>query len=377
MGLGGLTHHTFVWLGLIALAWLLWTPETRRAFAGPWPYAAVAVAAVVVSPYVAWNAQHDWVGIKHALSLVQLRHPTWRGVHWQGVLWYVSGQLAVLTPVYFTAGLWAIGGAAVAAVRGRDGEVAAEAPDPGGSADRSIEAPTGARRAAARLLALGTWPLFVYVATLAWAGRSEANWTSAATLGLAAAWGLRQDGAWRRKGRMPVTVPACLATALLCTLALHSVPLMWRAGLRFSDPSHDPAHRLHGWRELGRAAHAARESLSVEGPTVTATADDYAMPAELSFYAPDHAPTFCPPVGRRHNQYDFWPSCAPPIGGNAVWVTREVMVPEDPLRPLFRSWSAPRELLIVDPGSGVVRRHFILYQCRGFLGVPAGRVAEY
>jgi 4-amino-4-deoxy-L-arabinose transferase-like glycosyltransferase len=369
LGLGGLTHHTFVWLGLVALAWLVWAPGPRRAFAGPWPWASLVVAAALVLPYVAWNARHDWVGIRHALSLVDVGQPTWRGLQWRGVLWYAGGQFAVLTPVYFAAGLVAIGAAAAAAVRGGRGAASPVPPAPDGDFDAS--------RAAARLLALGTWPLFLYVATLAWAGRSEANWTSAATLGLGAAWALRQDGAWRRRGRMPLTVPACLATALLCTVAMHGAPLLWRAGFHFHDPSHDPLHRLHGWRELGRAAFAERESLAAEGPTVTATVDDYAMPAELSFYAPDHAPTFCPPVGRRHHQYDFWPACAPPPGGNAVWVTRQPLAADNPVRPLFRSWSAPRRLDIVEPASGVLRRSFYLYRCRGFTGQAGGGARGY
>ncbi|HVP39420.1 MAG TPA: glycosyltransferase family 39 protein, partial [Candidatus Saccharimonadales bacterium] len=350
LGLGGLTHHTFLWLGILALAWLLWTPETRRAFAGPWPWAAAAVAAVVVSPYAIWNAGHDWVGVRHAAALVHLAQPSWRGVGWSGVLYYVAGQFAVFTPFYLAAGLWAIAGETREALRGS---------------------------ARGRLLALATWPLFVYVATLAWAGRSEANWTSAATLAVAAAWALRQDRAWRARGRMPLTVPLCLTTALLVTAALTGTPLLWRAGLRFRDPSHDPTHRLHGWRQLGLAAYALRESLSVEGPTVTATVDDYAIPAELSFYAPDHAMTYCPPLGRRHHQYDFWPSAAPPLGGNAVWVTRYEIPAGAPVRSLFRTWDPARAVDVVEPSSGVLRRRFYLYPCRGFTGPPPDRVRGY
>ncbi|MBI5836994.1 MAG: glycosyltransferase family 39 protein [Candidatus Eisenbacteria bacterium] len=349
LGLGGLTHHTFLWLGLVAAAWLIATPATRRAFTGPWPYVAALVAVAVVSPYLAWNAQHDWVGLRHALGLVRVETPTWRGIRWGGVAYYVEGQFAVLTPVYFASALVAIGSAAARARR-----------DDG-----------------ARLLALGTWPLFAYVATLAFAGRSEANWTSAATLGLAAAWALRVDAAWARRGWMPLVVPAALGTALALTLAAHGAPLFWSLGGDASRPDRDPLHRLHGWRRLGEEVYAARRALAGPTPAVAATVDDYAIPAELSFYAPDHAPTWCPPIGRRHHQYDFWAPGAPPPGGSAVWVTRSPLAGDDPVRGLFRVWSAAREVPIVEPWTGVVRRRFYLYECRGFLGVPQDRLREF
>ena len=56
LGLGGLTHHTFIWLALLAVIWTLWVPRARRGYLTPWPWAAIALAAALVSPYVAWNA---------------------------------------------------------------------------------------------------------------------------------------------------------------------------------------------------------------------------------------------------------------------------------------------------------------------------------
>jgi hypothetical protein len=347
LGLGGLTHHTFLWLGLIALAWTLWVPRVRAGYRTPWPWAAGALAVAIASPYFYWNATHDWVLIKHAISLVETGHDPWRGLEW-----YVTGQFGVLTPLYFGIAL-ACAGTAFGPALARGDE---------------------ARAARARLILLGTWPLFLYVGVLAWTGRSEANWTSAATVPLACAFALRAE-AWR--GARAAWGYAALVLAALLTVALHDVSLLWRAGHRFDNPSHDPTHRLHGWKELGREAYYARIELAEEGPTVTATVDDYAIPAELSFYAPDHQETYCPPVARRHHQYDFWPPHEPPVGGNAVWITRDPIALQSPERALFRDWRPARVIEIVDRPSGVVRRKFYMYLCRGFTGPPKPSVSGY
>ena len=352
LGLGGLTHHTFIWLAALAAAWTLWVPETRGAWRTRNPWLTGAVAALVALPYALWNATHDWVGVRHALGLVDTH-----AVPWKVLRWYVAGQVLVHSPVYFCSALVAAGVAARAAFT-----------------DSRPEA-----RAGARLVALGTWPLFVYVGVLAWSGRAEANWTSAATVLMAAAWALRQDRAWSAQGRMPLTVPVALGVALLLGVAAQDVALAWRLGwLRATHPSSDPTHRLHGWRELGLAAYAERESLSAPGaPAVAVTVDDYAIPAELSFYAPDHRMTYCPPIGRRHHQYDFWPGAEPRLGGSAVWVSRQPIPEGSQERALFREWSAARTVDVVDRGSGVLRRRFYLYRCRGFTGPPRSTVAGY
>lgn len=346
LGLGGLTHHTFIWLALLALIWTLWVPRARRGYRSPWPWAAIAIALALVSPYVVWNAAHDWATVRHALGLVATHNEPFKVLRW-----YVVGQFGVLSPFYFAGALVAIAAVALKAFDGSDPEQAARS----------------------RLVALGTWPLFFYVGVLAWSGRAEANWTSSATVLLASAWAIRRERAWERAGRMPWLVPLSLGVALAMTVAAHDISFFWRMGLQPSRPGSDLTHRLHGWREIGVAAFAARESLSTEGPTVTISVDDYAMPASLAFYAPDHQATWCPPLGRRHHQYDFWKQHTPLPGGNGVWVSRHEIPEGSRERELFRSWSPPRRVDIVDRPSGVLRRSFYYYMCRGFTGkvIPA------
>src|SRR4051812_1936728 len=60
-GLALLSKFTIVMLAPALLVFLLATPKHRRWLASPWPYVAVVVAALIFSPVLLWNAQHNWV----------------------------------------------------------------------------------------------------------------------------------------------------------------------------------------------------------------------------------------------------------------------------------------------------------------------------
>jgi dolichol-phosphate mannosyltransferase len=45
-----------------AAAWLLASPPSRRAFRGPWPYAAFALTGAITAPTLFWMAAHGWAG---------------------------------------------------------------------------------------------------------------------------------------------------------------------------------------------------------------------------------------------------------------------------------------------------------------------------
>lgn len=72
----------------------------RAHFLTPWPWLAVAIAALVFSPVIYWNAQHDWISF-----LFQLGH----GVNLKNepsmmnVLLYLGSQLAIAMPWVFFA----------------------------------------------------------------------------------------------------------------------------------------------------------------------------------------------------------------------------------------------------------------------------------
>lgn len=63
-GLGLLGKYSAVFLAPAGVAVLLFDGTLRKQLLRPWPYLAVVVAALVFSPVVIWNAQHDWASFK-------------------------------------------------------------------------------------------------------------------------------------------------------------------------------------------------------------------------------------------------------------------------------------------------------------------------
>lgn len=64
-GLALLSKFTIVMLAPGLLVFLLITPKHRRWLVTPWPYAALVIAMVILSPVVVWNAQHGWVAFRY------------------------------------------------------------------------------------------------------------------------------------------------------------------------------------------------------------------------------------------------------------------------------------------------------------------------
>lgn len=60
LGLGMLSKYTIALLGPAALLFLLVDRRSRRWLLRPEPYISLLVAALLFSPVIAWNAQHDW-----------------------------------------------------------------------------------------------------------------------------------------------------------------------------------------------------------------------------------------------------------------------------------------------------------------------------
>ncbi len=63
MGLGLLNKIDFLWFGAGLAAALLLT-DLRKHLATPWPFAAAALALLIFSPYVIWNATHGWAHLE-------------------------------------------------------------------------------------------------------------------------------------------------------------------------------------------------------------------------------------------------------------------------------------------------------------------------
>jgi 4-amino-4-deoxy-L-arabinose transferase-like glycosyltransferase len=100
VGLGCLCKVTMLLFAPCVLIFLLASPRYRFWLATPHPYLGFALALLLFSPVVVWNANHDWVNLRHAAALTNRSRHAAPG-RWLGE--FLAGQMLVLGPVLFLA----------------------------------------------------------------------------------------------------------------------------------------------------------------------------------------------------------------------------------------------------------------------------------
>jgi 4-amino-4-deoxy-L-arabinose transferase-like glycosyltransferase len=242
---------------LLPLLLLAADPAERKTI---WPWLGVALAAILASPNLAWNASHGWVSFRFQLH-EGLVHDDPPGV--LGLVRFLGDQIAAPTPILALAGVvWMTGGP------GRD----------------------RARRFAWWTSA----PLLLFFAAASPFAPPEAHWPAPAWIGVA----LGLANAERR--RRLVDVGAFTAALLTAILALHAV----RPVLALPE---DPGARLTEGPLVAEAvaawARPAGASLT-EGPAQTVYTERYQEAAFVHFYA--GIPARRLPSCGRSDQYDVW-----------------------------------------------------------------------
>ena len=102
-GLAGLSKYTAVTLVATAILGLI-IYKSQKTLISKWPWIAITLAAIVISPVVYWNIQHDWISISY-----QLEHGA-PEKSWQVKNFFTSqaAQLLAYSPAVFIFGLLAI-----------------------------------------------------------------------------------------------------------------------------------------------------------------------------------------------------------------------------------------------------------------------------
>lgn len=95
-GIAGLSKYTAVTI-VPSVIFVLVLFKNSKVILTPWPWLAIVIAAIIVSPVIIWNVQHDWISFKY-----QLGH----GIpdrDWQlkRMLESQLGQIIAFTPVVF------------------------------------------------------------------------------------------------------------------------------------------------------------------------------------------------------------------------------------------------------------------------------------
>jgi dolichol-phosphate mannosyltransferase len=234
LGIGLLSKYSIGLLGVAALCFVLGDPPSRRWLRRPEPYAAAALAALLFSPVIVWNAEHGWASFAFQSARRLAKTPE------LGLPWLVASAALLLTPL----GL----GAALVALLGR-GERA------------GID--TDARRFRRFALVFTGVPLAV-LAAFSLRHEVRTNWTGpvwlAALPEMARGLAVQASAATPQLGAIARTWAATLLALLLLYGAVLQYLTLGLPGVGFLAELRLPV----GWRELGAEVDAIAGELERE-----------------------------------------------------------------------------------------------------------------
>ncbi len=282
LGFGLLNKIDFLWFGAGLAAALLLT-NLRRHLATPWPYAAAALALVLFSPFVIWNATHGWAHLEFIRNASAGKYGSLTRLD------FLAGQAINLNPINML--LWIPG--LLFLLVGRDGR---------------------------RYRVLGVIYLTAFVVLLA-NPHSKAEYLGPAYTMLFAAGGVAVER-WASGGRRGWAAGLLVALSAVTSLLFvpFAIPILpvetyiryaAAVGVRPSTPEGKRLAELpqfyadmFGWEELARDVSAVYLSLSAEERASTVIlARNYGEAGALEYHASKYQ---LPRVISTHNSYWFW-----------------------------------------------------------------------
>lgn len=295
VGLGILAKYTMVLFLPSFGLYLLLSRAYRSPLRTPGPWLMVAMSSLACVPILIWNAQHEWVTVRHVMQIAGLGPKGHAnapgGLKLIGPLNYVAGQFALMLGTWFV--LWVT--ALVAYRPWRDND-----------------------DGRCYLWCLSVPMFLVFMAFSIKNGGGELNWPITAYLSggvLAACW-LSQNGRnWMVAPLGATCLVGLMASAFLYgSPALH--PAMERivgtpsATQRFPLRRLDPTCRLRGWRDLASEVDRTRQHLRSEGEDPVVVGTGWTLPGQLGIYCQGRPQVYSVGSlqGERYSQYDLWPN---------------------------------------------------------------------
>jgi undecaprenyl-diphosphatase len=340
LGLGLLSKYTMALFAPCALLYLWGRSNRRVPLDAKGPYAAGVVALLLFLPVLVWNAQQDWVSLRHVFAQAGLAGEAGDSPA-STFFEFLGSQFGVVSPLLFSA-------LAFAGMRGCR-PAAPERDD--------------------RFLFLGLFSVPVLAFFLLWSIHSkvQANWAAPAYLTAAVAFAGWCEAALDRK-RAAAILSLVLAPAVFMVTVLHFPVILDRMGIDL-PPRFDITRRLQGWKELGLAVGALMEAPENHG--VFLLSDTYQIAGEMAFYVPGQPRAYNVNLGRRMNQYDIWGGLEKLEHRDALFVAAG-----DVDAPPALTCGALRKLHVVRP---VYRGHpaqvFSIFKCGDYRGVVESKRA--
>lgn len=365
IGLGILAKYTMV-LFPFSLGLYLLASRARRSLLGSKGFwSMVGIALLCCAPILIWNAQHDWVTVRHVLRLAGMtvggERPLRGGSGWQvlGPIYYVGGQAALLLGYWFV--VWLTAMVVHNPLRDRDPDV--------------------------RYLWWLSAPVFLVFGAFSFkTGGGELNWPVTAYLSggvLSAAWLAKQfDGraSWGYRTAGAIAIGITMGIGLSLTVVLHRSqwihPVLekWAGPATPSNPfpvrKLDPTCRLRGWRYLSSQIDVLRNRLRAQGIDPVLAGISWSVPGEIGVYCAGHPQAYSLGLlqGDRHSQYDLWTN---PLYHPEEFLGKTFLI-VGPLKPNLEAGFSRMEPMVpvVYQENGRTLAIWTLHVGHGFKGFP-------
>ncbi len=363
VGIGFLAKYAMLLYLPIMLGFLAADKPSRRWLATAWPWAAVAVALLFMTPVILWNHRHGWVSLRHVSTQTGATGGRLAAGNFPE---FFASQVGIVNPLIFVTMI----AAAIWAIRGQV---------------------DGVRARAVRLLMWAGLPFFGAVALTSLRTKAQANWAGPAyfSMMILAVYFLSTRRDAQRRSAWGIVTAAAITLGLIALPLMHDFHWAHLAIQRWnsSNPDSkairaraiDPTVKFSGYGKLGQIVGSQLAAM----PNAFVIAEDYQTAAELAFYIPGQPVTFCagswfkdPDDRKRMSQYDVWPDRALDraelVGRNALYVgymNDDIRAAFDDVEGSFVAPGAkPTEKLQIERG-GVYLRTFRIWRCRGFKGM--------
>jgi hypothetical protein len=311
-------------------------------------------------PVVLWNADREWVSVRHVLGQSGLVRPMNPSGPWTGPLGFAASQFGFLLGfgfVAFAAAGWKY------------------------------------RRTADPALTLLWWasvPVWGFFASASVRTGVQLNWPAAAYIGgsvLATAWVREHLAHPRRRWWIVSGLGSTVALGTVLTVSSHYPGLMRQDLAQVAGPPTakepcpvrrlDPTCRLRGWRTLAAEVDSIRDRVRRESGHEPALAGMvWTTPGELAFYCRGRpeAYSFGLALADRHSQYDLWrpnPVLDAQVfrGRSFVYVGEEIPGAES----IFDRVEPP--IRVVHAEAGVPVAAWTVWVCHGFRGFGPPRAS--
>lgn len=322
LGFAMLSKLTAILFMPCALIWLISNAKGRQWLMTPWPYCSCLIAIFIFSPFIIWNANHEWVSF-----LFQLKHGlSERNGGLYTLATYFGGQLLVATPILFAIYLL--------------------------FCMQTLRGGFSSFKPAKLFLICFSAPLFIFFIISSLRGPVEANWTSPAYFAVAAALGKTWSDALTKKGPCTLgkwflfaSIYSGITISILCVLAIFpSITLIF--------PRNRIVNEFLGWADL---ASTVKEHLQGSGSKVyRVMAPSYQIASQLAFYGInlDQIEVVRYP-NSRFSQYDIWGSSSKKAGDNALYISESHSPIHAHIRDQFQFEEPLKEIPLVYQGKAI------------------------